>query len=520
MHYPYLECPNSSPIDQVFTIYIKLLIQQPETGTKGISISEPKILLFFRAHNFKIVEPINQKEVSNTKVIEVQPLNDTQVPFFLIPTESGVHEIQVDFIEDGMPVGTVKQNIEITSIQEFTNKKYPETKPKNSSALEINNPFPVKQADLELRIQFKKQQQRLVFYLTSTKIDYFYKEIDELDLEDSLENIIQSFYQELGTIASNSRKLGSSDSDYSSDNSQNNNRIIQNILKRTGNRLWKELIPEKLKDKYREFKSSVKSLLIISDEPWIPWEIIKPFRFNQGKTEQEPFWCEQFAISRWLSGPGVANLCSIDSDNLAIPIAPNNTNLAWAQKEATFVKELNKSCVNVNIESIPIISRVKDLKNYLEESQNQFSVLHFACHGMFNTTSPDDSAIKLTDRSLRPSSIYLNFSHKSLRPLVFINACHGARIGFSLTQIGGWAKQFVDAKVAVFIGAMWEVNDEIAFEFAQTFYEILRDTGDIAIAEAFQQTRKAVREKYPNNSTWLAYSLYAHPEARVIQPAN
>ena len=232
-----------------------------------------------------------------------------------------------------------------------------------------------------------------------------------------------------------------------SDNSQNNSEIINDIdeiindiLEETGTTLWRQLIPDTLKQQYWEFKSSVKSLLIISDEPWIPWEIIKPFQFNQGKKEQEPFWCEQFAISRWLSGPGVANLCSIDSDNLAIPIAPNHTNLAWAKKEATFVKELNKSCANVNIESIPIISKVKDLKNYLEESQNQFSVLHFACHGMFNTTSPDGSAIELTDRSLRPSSIYLDFSHKSLRPLVFINACQVDRYmnmyhGFSASAV-------------------------------------------------------------------------------------
>ncbi|MGK7898272.1 MAG: hypothetical protein AB4372_32825, partial [Xenococcus sp. (in: cyanobacteria)] len=281
MHYPYLECPNSSPIDQTFTIYIKLLTQQPKTETKGISIAEAKILLVLKAHNFKFVEPINQEEVSNTKVIEIQRSSDTEVPFFLVPTESGVHEIQVNFIQDGMPIGTVKQNIEITTKQEITNEKEPEPQPNNPSALDLNNPFPVQQADLELRIQFKKQQQRLVFYLTSTKIDYFYKEIGEVELNDSLENIIQSFYQELGNIASNSRKLGSSDSD----NSQNNSEIINDILEETGTTLWRQLIPDTLKQHYWEFKSSVKSLLIISDEPWIPWEIIKPFQFNQGKKE-------------------------------------------------------------------------------------------------------------------------------------------------------------------------------------------------------------------------------------------
>ena len=38
------------------------------------------------------------------------------------------------------------------------------------------------------------------------------------------------------------------------------------------------------------------------------------------------------------------------------------------------------------------------------------------------------------------------------------------------------------------------------------------------IARAVRLARLALREADPNNSTWLAYSLYAHPNAKA-QPA-
>jgi CHAT domain len=131
---------------------------------------------------------------------------------------------------------------------------------------------------------------------------------------------------------------------------------------------------------------------------------------------------------------------------------------------------------------------------------------------MFDRTLPNDSAIQLTDGSIRPSDIRLNFT--DIRPLVFINACHGGRVGFNFTKIGGWAEKFVNARVGVFIGAMWEVNDELALQFAETFYTaLLKD--NLTVAQSFQKSRQTICEIAPYNSTWLAYTLYADPEARI-----
>ncbi|MEL6496289.1 MAG: CHAT domain-containing protein, partial [Cyanobacteria bacterium J06623_7] len=189
-------------------------------------------------------------------------------------------------------------------------------------------------------------------------------------------------------------------------------------------------------------------------------------------------------------------------------VAPNNSNLPNVKKELDFLNQLDN--LGSQISSVLTIDNGLTLKEYIQN--NSFSILHFACHGMFDRNLPNDSAIQLTNDSLRPSDIKIKF--KKVRPLIFINACHGGRVGFSFTNIGGWAKRFVNARVGIFIGAMWEVNDELAYQFAETFYTfLLRD--NLSIAESFQKSRQAIRKLAPYNSTWLAYSLYADPEAKI-----
>ena len=63
--------------------------------------------------------------------------------------------------------------------------------------------------------------------------------------------------------------------------------------------------------------------------------MIKPYRFDNDQRKDEPFWCEHFAMSRWLSGPGpVAELCV----GAAQPVAPDEVNLAAVKDEVTFLR--------------------------------------------------------------------------------------------------------------------------------------------------------------------------------------
>jgi hypothetical protein len=324
---------------------------------------------------------------------------------------------------------------------------------------------------------------------------YSNKKFGEITLLEKPEEKVQKYYTELSEMANQDR----------SENDPAEAQAAETRLDQIGKTLWKELIPKELKDEYWKFCSHVRSLLITSDEPWIPWEIIKPYDGNK----VEPFWCQKFAISRWLSESGNIETLPV---GIALPVAPSNIDLEHLNEEIDFLGKL--SDLHPNIKSMEPLRSYLDVLKWLDNED--FSIMHFACHGEFDAASPANSPIILSDRCLKPSDINTSFGERRLRPLIFINACHTGRTGSSLTWSGGWPVCFVnDAQVGAFIGTMWEVNDQLAVQFAKSFYiSLLKNK--MPIAEAFRYAREEIRRAKPYNSSWLAYVLYADPNAMML----
>ncbi len=428
----------------------------------------------------------------------------------------GEQEIGVDFYQHDKYVGTVRRNVLVVEEPVEAQVQQPDT----PVFVELKRSLTVPPPDLELRVIRDRHDGRtLYFELHSIKqeLDYHHAKVGQVTLQDSPLEKMQAVYRELSQLAAISPPAQNAGGDEKRalvprTTTQTSPEKAERRLTAVGNRLWNELIPDELKQQYWQFKSKVKSILVTSDEPWVPWEMIKPYRHVNGKEEQDSFWCQQFAISRWLSGPGTADELPV---KIVLPVAPAQINLLSVQEEVTFLGQLTS--LRLGIKSVTALSRGLDLEDYIRE--NEFSILHFACHGMFDDTLPSESAIVLADGPLRPSDLHLYFDQKHPRPLIFINACHGGRVGLSFTGLGGWAEQFVKARVGAFVGAMWEVNDTLALQFAKTFYKALLQD-NLTVAEAFRQSREAVRQAAPYNSTWLAYSLYADPEARIQELAS
>ncbi|HYR09081.1 MAG TPA: CHAT domain-containing protein, partial [Longimicrobium sp.] len=96
-------------------------------------------------------------------------------------------------------------------------------------------------------------------------------------------------------------------------------------------------------------------------------------------------------------------------------------------------------------------------------------------------------------------------------PVVFLNACQVGRGGHSLVDVGGFARRFVGAGAAAFVGAYWSVYDEPASAFAIALYDRLlagEPFGAAALA-----ARRSVRAD--GDPTWLAYTVYADPFATL-----
>lgn len=81
---------------------------------------------------------------------------------------------------------------------------------------------------------------------------------------------------------------------------------VEQALADVGYSLYQKLLPPALQELCWAFrKRGVKSLLVLSDDPHIPWELIKPYRIDPKSGEmtgEDVFWGEAYALSHWLRG--------------------------------------------------------------------------------------------------------------------------------------------------------------------------------------------------------------------------
>jgi CHAT domain-containing protein len=186
-------------------------------------------------------------------------------------------------------------------------------------------------------------------------------------------------------------------------------------------------------------------------------------------------------------------------------------NLANVQREQAFFAELAQQ------HKLQLQGPLDERQEVIDSLRaGGFQLLHFATHGSFDKDNADRSQLSLADGALTPGDLMGGDLRglRAARPLVFLNACHSGQVALGLVGLGGWAEKFFhEARAAAFVGTLWEVSDDLATEFTRAFYTAL--TEDKTLGEALHAARLHIREKEPDNPTWLAYSLYGDPNGKV-----
>src|SRR3954453_3144700 len=266
---------------------------------------------------------------------------------------------------------------------------------------------------------------------------------------------------------------------------------IERKLAALGHDLYRELFSPEMKQAYRRFRRSVTTLTIISEEPWIPWELVKPFDTEDPHDViDDDFLCVKFELTRWLAGnrspaPEIAVH--------RVACFQTSPGLPQAKQECEILADWARTHPGIENASAPITS-ASEIEALLEKGG--FDVLHFVGHGTVAPARPDESALPLPDKSsLHPVDLggRIETQFAKDRPLVFLNACWIGQQGWSLTGLGGWAKRWGDVcGCGAFLGPSWPVKDSLALEFAKTFYGALAqgDTFGRAAREARLATRK------------------------------
>jgi hypothetical protein len=210
--------------------------------------------------------------------------------------------------------------------------------------------------------------------------------------------------------------------------------------------LFERLLPTDLQALLWQLRDRIKVVQVDSEEPWIPWELCKLQGREDGRIVEGPFLCEAFAMTRWL--PGIESKPTLSLKNLAL-VLPRDSGLPLATSEGEYVLSLADG--DRRVERIP--ATFLELRVAL--ASGSYDGWHFTGHGGFRAPDPNRSAMLLEDQAeLTPEDLSGVVSNLGLaRPLVFLNACQIGRGALSLTDIGGWAAQFLRAGAAAFIGA-------------------------------------------------------------------
>lgn len=284
-----------------------------------------------------------------------------------------------------------------------------------------------------------------------------------------------------------------------------------------GGELFDELFPLELKQLLWQHRQTIRSVQVLSSEPFIPWELVFLRDPAQRKPGPDAAFLGELGVVRWLVNgyPPEALRIRKGKARYVIPAYAPPNQLPDAQKEIDMLKK--------RFGATEVPAEAEAVYDLLEQPGN-FDLLHFACHGAADAADIGTARLEMPgkprmDGSLSEEDVLATtVRHEAelradgMQPIVVINACQSGRSGYTLKGMGGFAEAFIEAGAGVFVGSSWSIGDTPAFAFMNEFYAQLVDARK-PLATAAAAARKKARED--GDATWLAYVVYGHPRAKV-----
>jgi hypothetical protein len=301
---------------------------------------------------------------------------------------------------------------------------------------------------------------------------------------------------------------------------------FQEQLRAFGAELLDELVPVELQRDLWAHRDQLAHIVVLSTEPFIPWELVHLKHPDAGRLPTETRFLAQLGLVRWLWHPQQpgrhANLrlptrlrVRVGHVRYVIPDYPDpKLQLAAPLAEQAFLEQ--------HLGATPVVPHHGEVLALLREPGG-FDLLHFAGHGQATGDSIADAELLLEGRlgrggykpePLRVAVVRQNFRAADDRPspVVVLNACQTGRLGHQLASIGGFAEAFVGGGAGAFVSSLWSVGDSPARAFVEALYEML--LAGKPMAAAVRAAREEARAA--GDATWLAYTVYAHPGARLV----
>ena len=291
-------------------------------------------------------------------------------------------------------------------------------------------------------------------------------------------------------------------------------------LQDLGAHLFEKLFPQDFQAALWDHRTELDNLFLLADEPFIPWELVhlKP---PIGPREQEPCFLGQLGLVRWqfTPFPPTATLQARAGKVFSVcpEYADTTLHLDEVRAEAAFLtSSLGARAVTATEEQVRRLLR----------RRGGFDLLHFSGHGTADPGNISEAKIVLAGREvggalvsdyLSSTTVAENVRLAGRRggsgPLVVLNACQVGRAGEDLTSLGGFARAFLEAGASAFVSCLWSVNQTPARLFVETFYGRLLAGDTVAVSALTARTAA----RAAGDATWLAYVVYARPDAVLVR---
>jgi hypothetical protein len=286
------------------------------------------------------------------------------------------------------------------------------------------------------------------------------------------------------------------------------------------------------------------AVMLVSAEPCIPWEIawIEP-RLD---AQRPHFLGAQVALGRWLRDRGAASP-ALDATTKQRPAAhpPNEISIrtiavmtAWYKVVSGLMRlhkaEAEARAIAERYEGVALRATGKSLQSLLagallergNERVGPANAMHFSGHGDFDPAKPDASALFLEDGvPVRSTNFRAARFAAGQDPIVFLNACMTGIGDELLGDMAGFPGHSLRGGFAGVIGALWEIEDTAAQDFALEFWGRALPAPPVR-GEPIGLILRDLRAKYrPDETqappaTYLAYSYYGHPNLRLQRLAK
>jgi len=282
---------------------------------------------------------------------------------------------------------------------------------------------------------------------------------------------------------------------------------LANRLRSAGKDLFK-VSPDVFQAVFRELiesQADLRSIRIVSQEPFIPWELMVP---NWEDYDSGYPLGVAYAVGRWIDNPiSPAEQVILGDCRVVAPEYRTHIPLQHAKDEAKFVLRL--------FHGAPV---VPPTWTGLDRTfaKGGASLFHFICHGSKDGRSIllGPEVAKQADGNLRVSDLKdwpnAKRAFQERRPLVFLNACEVGRLRPSLLGIEGLASSFARLGASCVIAPIWSVDDNDAHEVAKRFYLALSENPGQPLASFLQGIRQTAYGG-TGSDTFAAYCFFGDP---------